>query len=454
MSKVNAHKYHAHFDCFSGAAGDMLLAAVLDAADFLPPLRSLEVDVNFVIAPESKQSDKLLALISNDLENGLPEMKGEFDLSVARVWRGSGRIAAKKLHVKSIYQHKSAPVPGTLDQAQDHHSHAHAHSYSHHHSHEHNDNHHSHEHNHLKGDSKANKKEDPEQKSFHHSHQDHVHSLHNHSHNHSHHHSHHKGDEDTGHSHSKLRNLPQIAKMLEDAPSKYIPRKVASLAIEAFTALAHAEMHTHGAQSINQVHFHEVGAVDSIVDTVGTLLALHYIGVDLGSGNGQDCEITCSRLPLGEGTVWTDHGLLPVPAPATLRLLVGMPTCPGPPGVTGELVTPTAAALLRVVTGANSQAKKGQLSEYWQPKEIDGRPPIMTPRAVGLGAGTKDFERHPNVLRLILGDFSTQKKAGVDASSNDEVTGTKPNYENVDGSQIDILSAEAKQKSDEGKAIV
>ena len=208
-------------------------------------------------------------------------------------------------------------------------------------------------------------------------------------------------------------------------------------------------MHTHGAQSINQVHFHEVGAVDSIVDTVGTLLALHYLGVDLGSGNGQDCKITCSRLPLGEGTVWTDHGLLPVPAPATLRLLVGMPTCPGPPGVTGELVTPTAAALLRVVTGANSEAKKGQLSEVWQPKEFDGRPPTMTPRAVGLGAGTKDFERHPNVLRLILGDCSTQKNACVDDSSNDEVTGTKPSDEDADGSQIDNMHGLVTQKSGE-----
>ena len=84
--------------------------------------------------------------------------------------------------------------------------------------------------------------------------------------------------------------------MLQTAPSHHIPPHVASLAIEAFTALAHAEMHTHGAESIDQVHFHEVGAVDSIVDTVGTLLALYHLGVDLGDGKG--VAVTCSPLPL------------------------------------------------------------------------------------------------------------------------------------------------------------
>jgi hypothetical protein len=95
---------------------------------------------------------------------------------------------------------------------------------------------------------------------------------------------------------------------------------------------------------------------------------------------------------LGEGTVWTDHGLLPVPAPATLLLMVGMPTSPGPPGVTGELVTPTAAALLRVLT------KKDGISS------IAGRPPRFVVNCVGIGAGTKDFRKHPNILRLLIGD--------------------------------------------------
>ena len=437
-ASIRPQYYHAHFDCFSGAAGDMLLAACLDAADSLPhPLPRLEAaDANVEVAIETtKQSERLLAQISHDLENGLSEMKGEFELSVERVFRGSGRIAAKKLHVKSIYQHEAAPVPGTD-----------SHSHNHHHSHEHNNNHHSHEHSHSKGDSKVEKKDPrPQQESnLHHSHHHHNHSSSN-QHNHSHHHSHQGEGEEAGHSHSKLRNLSQIVKMLKAAPSKYIPPTVASLAIGAFTALAHAEMHTHGAESIDQVHFHEVGAVDSIVDTVGTLLALHYLSVDFGSG------ITCSRLPMGEGTVWTDHGLLPVPAPATMRLMIGMPTCQGPSGVTGELVTPTAAALLRVVTGVNSQAEKGQHSEYWQPKVIDGRPPSMIPRGVGLGAGSKDFERHPNVLRLILGDCKTQKQTDTEKYAHEEIAATAAKDEEGSSNHIEIVSSES-GKSEEGKS--
>ena len=82
--------------------------------------------------------------------------------------------------------------------------------------------------------------------------------------------------------------------------------------------ICHQILGTHGSESIDDVHFHEVGAIDSIVDTVGTCIALHCLGVT---------SVSCSRLPVGEGSVWTDHGLLPVPAPATLRLLVDMPVC-------------------------------------------------------------------------------------------------------------------------------
>lgn len=226
--------------------------------------------------------------------------------------------------------------------------------------------------------------------------------------------------------------------MLQSANPSNIPPIVSSLAIKAFTELAHAEMHTHGASSLDAVHFHEVGAVDSIVDTVGTLLALYFLGVDLGDvgtdgTKGKKCAVTCSRLPLGEGTVWTDHGLLPVPAPATMRLMVNMPTCPGPKGVTGELVTPTAAALLRVLTGVSSSSAGQNKSTYWQSKELVGRPPCFTPRAVGIGAGTKDFEKHANILRLVLGDETQNQVEGETGSavdsSIDEKVGDKLNGE-------------------------
>ncbi|EED96330.1 hypothetical protein THAPSDRAFT_260852, partial [Thalassiosira pseudonana CCMP1335] len=280
----------AHFDCFSGAAGDMMLASCLDAADSLAyPLGGL------ALFPSHESTDVV----------------------------GGGGASSPSPEVFLLY-----------------HGHSHGHSHSH-----------------------------------------------------------------NSNSQSNLRNLPQIKEMLLSAPPTHIPPLVASLAIQSFTELAYAEMNTHGADSVESVHFHEVGAVDSIVDTVGTVLALYYLGVDLG--------ISCSRLPLGEGSVWTDHGLLPVPAPATLRLMVGMPTCQGPKGVTGELVTPTAAALLRVLTGISSAQENNSSKSHWQPKAVIGRPPCFTPRAIGLGAGTKDFERHPNVLRLILGDDIQNSKSST-----------------------------------------
>jgi uncharacterized protein (DUF111 family) len=173
--------------------------------------------------------------------------------------------------------------------------------------------------------------------------------------------------------------------MLNAASEEYIPGWVRIKAIDAFTELALAEASVHGAACADAVHFHEVGAVDSIVDTVGTLLALYFLGVE---------TVSCSRLPIGEGAVKTDHGILPVPAPATLKLMIGMPTAPGPPGLTGELVTPTGAALLRTLTKNNTNIAGTPL----------GRAPRFTLRKIGIGAGTKDFKQHPNIIRLMLGD--------------------------------------------------
>ena len=117
----------------------MLLASLLDAADSLPtPLPRLEAgDANNEVC-ETKQSQRMLRQIIYDLENGLPELKGEFALSVERVWRGSGRIAANKLNVMSIYEHEAAPVPGSSHRHHDHNHHHHSHDHNHHHNHHHN----------------------------------------------------------------------------------------------------------------------------------------------------------------------------------------------------------------------------------------------------------------------------------------------------------------------------
>jgi uncharacterized protein (DUF111 family) len=458
---------HAHFDCFSGAAGDMMLAACLDAANSLPyslagqqRSSSITAEAGQAATKKMMNSDVLLSILVEDLEGGLPELRGEFDLSVKRVWRGMGRIAAMKVDVHSVYHHEAAPVPGSAPQKEVHesdpyveHNHKglkddplqhHGGEYNqYHHGHSHNHEsvhiHHDHIHNHVNSSSVL--KDEP---------QHNFDNEHNHSHGHSH---------ENGHSNGKLRNLPQITKMLQSAPSYHIPTRVVTLAIEAFTTLAYAEMHTHGATSIDEVHFHEVGAVDSIVDTVGTLLALHYLGVNLGGGGGVDesgdggcvpVAVTCSPLPLGEGNVWTDHGLLPVPAFAAMRLMIGMPTCPGPKGVTGELVTPTAAALLRVLTGVSSSNSDAKMEPglFWQPKVVPGRPPPMIPRAVGIGAGSKDFERHPNVMRLILGGIThnTQCSSGSVDIAADAVEVSKSSQDIIHVSDIPV-----KMQRDEGK---
>jgi uncharacterized protein (DUF111 family) len=309
--ELPAEPMHAHFDCFSGAAGDMMLAACFDVA--------------------ADDRDRLMNHVSKCISKGMPELKNEFSISCNRVRRGVGSIAGTHVTVKSLYNHEAAPVPNDHD-----HSHEHTHGSS-------------------NGDNGA--------------------------HSHEHGHAHAQAHSSSGK--GPLRNLPDIRKMLQDAPSEWIPVWVRDTAIDVFTALAKAEATVHGVGSIDAVHFHEVGAVDSIVDTVGTLLALYFLGAT---------TFSCSRLPLGEGTVKTDHGLLPVPAPATLYLTMGMPLTAGPPGPTGELLTPTAAALLRVLTANPGKAP------------MVGKPPIFTLRGVGVGAGTKDFRKHPNILRLLLGD--------------------------------------------------
>jgi uncharacterized protein (TIGR00299 family) protein len=155
-----------------------------------------------------------------------------------------------------------------------------------------------------------------------------------------------------------------------------LPPRARTRAHAAFERLARVEAEVHGEQP-DEVEFHEVGALDSIADICGVALALALLGVD---------EVACSPLPLGHGLTTGAHGLMPVPAPATLRLLHGVPVYGV--DVHGETVTPTGAAL--AVTLA---------SQF-------GPAPAMTISASGTGAGTRDPERRPNVLRALLGEPS------------------------------------------------
>ncbi len=145
------------------------------------------------------------------------------------------------------------------------------------------------------------------------------------------------------------------------------------LALSAFRLLAEAEAEVHGT-SVERVHFHEVGAVDSIVDVTGAAVALDYLGA----------RVVCSPLPIGRGFVDTQHGPLPSPAPATLLCLRGVPTYDA--AIDAELVTPTGACLVRAAAHEFTR---------W---------PSMRPLRAGWGAGTRDLADRPNALRLVLGE--------------------------------------------------
>jgi uncharacterized protein (TIGR00299 family) protein len=167
------------------------------------------------------------------------------------------------------------------------------------------------------------------------------------------------------------RHLSHIRKILDASGA---PPDVRDRADAAFTAVTAAEAEIHGT-TMERVHLHEVGSVDAILDILGSIWGFHELGVS---------RIYCGTLMVGDGFVTAAHGVLPVPAPATMKLLEGLPVRTGPEGA-GELVTPTGAALVRV------------LSSGYTPLEY-------TPRKSGFGAGTKDPKDRPNALRIILAD--------------------------------------------------
>jgi pyridinium-3,5-bisthiocarboxylic acid mononucleotide nickel chelatase len=170
------------------------------------------------------------------------------------------------------------------------------------------------------------------------------------------------------------RHIREIKALVEKSGA---PERVRKLADQTFTAIATAEGEIHGMPP-EEVHLHEVGAVDAILDVVGVIWGLEQLGVE---------RVYCGAIALGDGSVKAAHGILPVPAPATLKLLEGHPVRPGPEK-SGELVTPTGAALVRVLSS--------------------GPPPSQyVPVRSGFGAGTKDFHGRANALRVILADVES-----------------------------------------------
>ncbi len=213
----------------------------------------------------------------------------------------------------------------------------------------------------------------------------HLLDIHDHSHDHEHNPSHQNQQDDhlpsSHHNHehhgqqSRHRHLPEITQLIIQAD---LPPKARDWSLAVFQSLAAAEGAVHGVPA-DQVHFHEVGATDAIVDIVGTCLGLDWLGIE---------ELYCSALPTGGGTVWADHGRLPVPVPAVLQLWQSR-RCPiYSNGIEKELVTPTGAAL--AVTLAQDF----------------GAPPAMKLHRIGLGAGSHQLPI-PNILRLWIGERQT-----------------------------------------------
>jgi len=194
---------------------------------------------------------------------------------------------------------------------------------------------------------------------------------HSHSHEHAHEHEHSVAVETAPGTHEHSRGLSEIREIIGKAT---IGENAKGLAIRIFEALGAAEAKIHNIP-VERVHFHEVGAVDAMVDIVCAAVGVQALGVD---------EIVCSPLNVGGGTVKCAHGTLPVPAPATVELLQGAPVYSS--GVQAELVTPTGAAIVKTLVH-----RFGPLPEIKIEKS-------------GYGAGSRDFSGYPNVARLIIGE--------------------------------------------------
>ena len=225
---------------------------------------------------------------------------------------------------------------------------------------------------------------------------EHSHNTHEHSHTHTHGHSHH-------HEHGPSRHLSDIFKLLDDSN---LDAKIRDTAKSVFDRLAEAEAKVHNTTK-DKVHLHEVSGIDSIVDIVGSVIGLAYLDVD---------AVYASPLSLGRGFVRCAHGLMPVPVPGTMELLKGVPI--HQTDIPKELVTPTGAALITTLS-----------QEF-------GVMPQMRLDRVGYGAGTRDLEQRPNLLRLCLGEKTSD-------------TEVKTTHHHAETDNVDIIETNVDDMSPE-----
>jgi len=335
----------AYLDCFSGISGDMFLGALLDAG----------------------VSTKLL-------EDTVEALNIGARLEISRVQRGG--ISATKVDVY-VNGEKDLPREVYLEQnkksqERDHHrDHEHSHTHSHDHGHNHN---HEQEPVWSRGSAPPQTGQSPVTTQ----------------------------PVASSHSHSHGRGLTEIRAIIQKSA---INEAAKTTAIKTFEALGEAEAEIHGT-SIDKVHFHEVGAVDAMVDIVCVAVGAESLAID---------EWICSPLNVGGGTVNCAHGTLPVPAPATLKLLGNAPVYSSGPQV--ELVTPTGAAIVKVLAT--------RFASF----------PTMKIVRAGYGAGTREFPQHPNLLRLTIGESvaaaANTTTATSPATSNDSIMVLEANLDDL-----------------------
>jgi hypothetical protein len=324
----------AYLDCFSGISGDMFLGALVDAG---VPVRVLEEAVAALgIGAQLRVSKVDRSGITATKVDVLVE--GEAD-------RPRDAAVAEDQNLETPSSRKTA-----TESAEERHggTEAHTHTLGNEHAHPHVDAH---------GQDHGNGQHTRTGVSAPHSHE-HPHAL------------------EHSHQHAHGRHLSEIKRIIGAAA---IPEGAKRKAIAIFEALGAAEAKIHS-MDIEHVHFHEVGAVDAMVDIVGAAVGAEALGVD---------EIVCSALNVGGGTVKCAHGVFPVPAPATVELLKGAPVYSS--GVQAELVTPTGAAIVKTLVA-----------------RFDDFPPMRIDR-VGYGAGSRDFNGRANVVRITVGEAIPKK---------------------------------------------
>lgn len=347
-----------YIECAMGAAGDMLTAALLD-----------------LLSPEEQQAflEQMNRLLPGVQVKANPAQKcGVQGLHVQVLVNGEEEHS----HDHGPVHPEVHPTPAVHEHPHEHaheHDHEHAHDHEHHHDHKHD---HEHEHHHDHG---------------HEHHHDHEHE---HGHDHSHDHEH-------GHGHHHHATMAWVEHTIQETA---LPPEVKEQALQVYHAIAQAESAAHGCP-VDQVHFHEVGALDAVADVTAVCLLLHMLAPE---------KIVASPVHLGSGQVRCAHGILPVPAPATAYILQGVPAYTG--SIRGELCTPTGAALLKTFA------------------QSFGPMPVMVTEKVGIGVGNKDFEA-ANVLRVFWGSDAEQEQ-----TKKDQIVELRCNLDDMTGEAIGYAS--------------